>query len=363
MAAGDYSAAASYANVIAAYDSLFDPSVIEKDEQACITTAQNVLPFQGSRLREEYNALGKCIGRTVYWDNFGSFDADYSGTSFDGDQTCLVPAGTEGEAYNKTYDANVFNRKTTRWNDQDCDNEYQGSMMSARRINDAMRACRKDLCSKVATFLQTNAQANAWGDTPGTVVGTKTQFNAAEFNMNLVHTMRLIAIKNETANYRFLNGTNFWEIAQAAQFGVADQNVGDRNVLANFPMAWDVWLDDALNGFYTFIFDPSRIAFTNVTKYQNLEPELKHNGTNGEQIYTWRMPDPVLQWRSIDANGNIALTPVYYDIEYSKKCAGRSTRGEFLYTHDFAVYFEGMLDVAPNYENAGATRILQFQKV
>ena len=363
MAAGDFSAAASYANVIAAYDSLFDPSVIEKDEQACITTAQNVLPFQGSRLREEFNAQGKCIGRKVYWDNFGSFDVDYSGTSFDDTVTCLVPDGTEGEAFSKIYEANVYNYKVARWNDQDCDNEYQGAMMSARRINDAMKACRKDLCAKVATFLETNAQTNSWADSPGSVVGTVTQFNSAEFNMNLVHTMRLIAIKNETSNYRFLNGTNFWEIAQAAQFGVSDQSVGDRNVLANFPMAWDVWLDDALDGFYSFIFDPSRIAFTNVTKYLSDTPTLVHNGTNGEQIYTWRMADPILQWRSIDVNGNIALTPVYYDVEYKKKCVGRSARGEFLYTHDFGVYFEGMLDTAPNYQGGGLTRILQFEKV
>jgi hypothetical protein len=360
MAAGDFSAAASYANIIAALSSMWDSSVINEDDEAPLVTAQNILPYQSARLREEYNAMGKCIDRKIWWVNYCDYDADYSGTSFDDTLTCDVPEGTEGEAFSKTYGPNLFIHKTIRVADQDCDNETFGVNLSANAINAGIRAVRKQLCTSLATFLQSNAQANGWSGTPGTVAGTITQFTSAEFNANLIHTLRLIAMKNQVSNYRMINGTNFWEIAQQAQFGQCCENTGDRNLFANFPMNWDIWLDDVLSGNYTFVFDPSRIGFTNVTKFDSMVPVQIHNYTSGEQIYSWRVEDPILQWRSISAEGVESLVPVAYDVEYKRTCTGRGTRGQFQYAHDFSVQFEGMIDTAPASCNGG-TKILQFE--
>lgn len=387
MAAGDFSAANEYDPILIQLNELWDQENVIEDTQAPLVTMNEVLTNHGMRSIPVLDGRGQCVTTKVWWTQDGDYTPAYSDTTFDSSIGCAIPDGVEDEAYSATFDPNLFVHQSVAYSDQDCDNRLYAINRTAERINDAIRAVRRGIAEKVATFLTTNAQANSWASSPGTVAGTVTSFTSTEFgSLTLLNTIRLIALKNQVQNMRIVNGTNFWEVYQNAVISASpvEADIRDANIARAMGMSWDIWLDDYLAGNpHTFVFDPRRIGFGNYPRYAvsntptpmhgtysaQYNPELTGLQTiNGsvEQHFAWGISDPVFQYLATDpVSGVSSLQPIRYDVEYKKVCTGRDAMGNLKYTHHITVYFNGALHASPTaLAGAGSkgSGILEFEQ-
>lgn len=355
MAVGDFTAANSIAPILVELSSLWSQEKIQESVKSPMMLTKAIIENQGMRILEE-EKNGKCVPTKIWWTNDCDYDAAYAGTSFDNTLGCDVPAGKEDEAFSDTLDLNKFIHDTRSFDDQDCNSELFMVNRSAERINAGIKAVRRKIVNDFATFMSANAMVNQAqaGETYGTIVGTTTTFQSSEFTLSLLAHLEKLAALNEINQYKIVNGWNFWEQYRNAQQGTENGDAGDVRRASTNNLLWDTWLDRTLGTNSSFIFDPTSIGFANIPRFRSSAPELLHNQADGSQIWGWQVSDPELSYLRIDENGRAVMTPVRYDIEYKRICAGRDAGGYFKYTHSFTVHFRGGVYLSPQSCNGGS---------
>lgn len=364
MALGDFSAADKCTFILTRLREMFSQRVVEDDTLAPLVTAKSVLENQGMNALFGPGEVAGCIPKKVYWNADCDFEPDYNDVTAEA-LGCEVPSGAEDEGFSKEYNTNMFVSKTTRFAEQECNNDLFFVDRSAERIFAAIRAVRKGLADNIAAFLVANAQVNTWATGPGTIVGTTTEFGATDFSsLDLVFTLEQIAQQNQVMNLKMVNGKNFQVLARTAEFGACCEDQGSRNKSGLFNMQFDPWLDAAVGSDTTFLFDPTRIGFFSHADYLNNAPQriggyVTEADALGkvvvEETSVFGVNDPEL---SFLLNGT--LVPLRYDVEVVKKCVGRQLTGiARKYIFDYYVSLRAMLDTAPTPCHAG-TGILHF---
>ena len=223
------------------------------------------------RLPSAFDQYGNCISWRTWFlrncDRTATKTTDYP------DYGCDIPQGGESELVHADYEERCVLEAKRSLKDVECGNPLYGVNRSAEIIQEIMLSLREQLSTELVSFLAANAQVNNWNSPTGTygnIVGNQTEFTGAEFGtLKLLYHLKLTAKMNRINNFKIVNGTNFYELAEQAIDGKCCGDEGDKVRLNKFGMQWDLNLDEKLGRQSTFLFNGDMLGFSNSNIYKN----------------------------------------------------------------------------------------------
>ena len=327
---------------------------------------------------------GECRTFEIGWHKLAekatvTLDGDYS----DAGTSCDVTEGDFPETDKATFANNILVREPFTVDDNLCGNLFNSTgntghgvamnpeqeaaaELIAGELNLAMAAIRGALNIRYVDYLDSlKTPINRDNSLPSYITydgGT----DAFILDATLMQSPRTltdfdaIAINNRLGAERFfVNGRHAWyNVTTDANFRVLNDNEGEYARFRNYRMYFDIRdLDyrlDATNTLaHSFVVSPGSYATWN-TYYSSLVPtKLGFNDTH--ETYAYRIADPFLRI----SNGR-TLEPVYYEVVFTQKCAGRrQTSQQFYNNFTWEISFHGGFALAPAAAN-GHTGALKF---
>ena len=303
----------------------------------------------------EGNPDQKCQDVKVIWLKDCGDTVTSSGASVT-DPTCVIGTGEELDSDSLTLSPNIHIAAKISVLDGECSDQFTFNQKVARLLLKAKNDIETRINNEfIIPFLVANAQVNQFTGTYGTIVGTTTEFPAAQFTANLLGHWQLTTIMNRINQFFILNGTNFWESRYNSDFERAE-NCCEPNIdkYRNFDMCFDPFNIDVTTGrASSFLIDPTMYAFWGRNEYSEA-PQSRMDANN---TVTFKEPSQTLSYWD-----NGTLKPLMYDIRYQRECVVVPGNPRPQYRHNWEIIFEGGLALAPQGCN-GETNILEMVAV
>ena len=339
--------AANYDDLVLGLGEIWTAAPVNPKSDYPGATWQKIFNNHGMRVVNEVVVGGKCVGWKAIWlKNCDDSEATKSEESlFDG---CDFPEGDDPDCEEAEYDINCRVGKAVSYSDQHCSSRFKGIDQASMQLNKAIECVRKALAKSTVDLVMANMSPNTWEGTNGCPVGGWTEFTNDQFNISLLHHIQNIARKHCCEDYCIVDDCNFYELYLSMMDGKCCSDESGRTTLSRFDLTFDKWLNECTGRNSTLLITPSVFGAVNTTRYTNISPEVKKPG-EGDQpaILGWRIADPVFTIRETSSTGATTTRPIYYDVEYKKKCCGRDKNDNFIFRHYYYVTFTGGMWVAP----------------
>jgi hypothetical protein len=269
------------------------------------------------------------------------------------DPDCVIGAGNELDSDSLTLTPNMYISAKISVLDGECADQFSFNQKVARLLLKAKNDIETRINNEfIIPFLTANAQVNQFTGTFGTIVGTTTEFPAAQFTANLLGHWQLTSVMNQIKQFFILNGTNFVESRYNSDFERAE-NCCDPTIdkYRAFDMCFDPFNIDITTGrASSFIIDPTMYAFWGRNEYT--AAPFSHQ--DSDNTVTFKEPSQTLQYWD-----NGTLKPVMYDIRYQRECVVVPGNPRVQFRHNWEIIFEGGLALAPT-GCTGQTNILEM---
>lgn len=211
-------------------------------------------------------------------------------------------------------------------------NDFDKEDAIAKAFMQADKQLVEYLNGQVIATIEANLGVNAFIGGKGTVAGTATTINAANWDAKLLAYFERVRVLNKMQNPYILDGSNLFEQVYGAKL-MTDKT--DDNFFGTLNYYSDLSGIDAANtpNLKTYLIDRGALAVTSKIFYPNL---IEYKDANRYSIPSQAMPG------------------ISYDVYYKNSCYG-----EF-YKHEFKVVLHALVAAAPTGCSATDTGILAF---
>lgn len=225
---------------------------------------QAIIAKQTAKVERFKQVDGGCVTVEMNW-------IKEIGLAVENNVACEI-GGTTGDSASKTYTLGV--NKVVNFSvkeEEFCGNEYAMEDEVAYRMNEATKVMEEYLAGVCVAKIEANKGVNELTSGKGTVVGTETYIDPAQWNAALMAYFKRCAIINKFANPFLISGNNMFENVWIAdkEYGNWDGK-GNQAMYGSMQMFFDLFNIDTVNDpdLKTYLINQGALAFVSNSYYK-----------------------------------------------------------------------------------------------